>query len=92
MVGNGLTTEVHSGSLTETKQHDFYLSVMYVIDEKKNTWEYTSFYYVKYIPSMALTSSKGRADCRALLRLTKSFWLQVLSSYCSGAVASQLRR
>ena len=60
--------------------------------EKNNTWEYTSFYYVKYIPSMALTSSKGRADCHALLRLTKSFSRQVLSSYCSGAVASQLKR
>jgi len=75
MVANGLTTEVHSGSLRETKQHDFYLSVMDrdVIDERKNTWKYTSFYYVKYIPSIALTSSKGRADYRALLRLTKSF-------------------
>ena len=41
---------------------------------------------------MALTSRKGRADCRALLRLTKSFSRHVLSSYCSGAVASQLRR
>ena len=73
MIANGLTTEVHSGSLRETKQHIRRLSISDVIDEKKNTWEYTSFYYVKYIPSKALTSSKGRADCRALSRLTKSF-------------------
>lgn len=75
----------------KTKQHDFY-SFSGVIDEKKNTQEYTSFYYVKYIPSMAVTctkKTKDRADCRALFRLTKSSSPQVLSTYCSGAVASQ---